>query len=174
MVTIKRYANRKLYDTQAGRYVTLEEIGEMVRRGDDLRVVDHASGGDLTTLTLLQVVLEDEKSARAWLPHHLLARLIRAGEARFSSLRDAVFSSLEQHDLVEREIERRIELLAKQSRLAPEETERLKSLLLDPDLAQAEPPTPPTSPVSSAEIQALIARIDRLNATVDELTNPGG
>ncbi len=174
MVTIKRYANRKLYDTQAGRYVTLEEIGEMVRRGDDLRVVDHASGGDLTTLTLLQVVLEDEKSARAWLPHHLLARLIRAGEARFSSLRDAVFSSLEQHDLVEREIERRIELLAKQSRLAPEETERLKSLLLDPDLAQAEPPTPPTSPVSSAEIQALIAEIERLNATVDKLTNPGG
>jgi len=173
MVTIKRYANRKLYDTQAGRYVTLEEIGEMVRRGDDLRVVDHASGADLTTLTLLQVVLEDEKSARAWLPHHLLARLIRAGEARFSNLRDAVFSSLEPHELVEREIERRIEMLAEQSRLTSDEVEHLKTLLLDPELAHVESTVATAAPVTSAEIQALIADIERLNAAVDELANPG-
>jgi polyhydroxyalkanoate synthesis repressor PhaR len=60
--TIKRYANRKLYDTRESRYVTLEHIAAMVRAGDDVRVVDNTSQADLTTATLAQIIFEEEKA----------------------------------------------------------------------------------------------------------------
>jgi polyhydroxyalkanoate synthesis repressor PhaR len=60
--TIKRYANRKLYDTRESRYVTLEHIAAMVRAGDDVRVVDNTTQSDLTTATLAQIIFEEEKA----------------------------------------------------------------------------------------------------------------
>ena len=59
--TIKRYANRKLYDTRDSRYVTLDHIAAMVRAGDDIRVVDNTTQADLTTATLAQIIFEEEK-----------------------------------------------------------------------------------------------------------------
>lgn len=59
--TIKRYSNRKLYDTRDSRYVTLDHIASMVRAGDDVRVVDNATRQDLTTATLAQIIFEEEK-----------------------------------------------------------------------------------------------------------------
>jgi polyhydroxyalkanoate synthesis repressor PhaR len=61
--TIKRYANRKLYDTRDSRYVTLDHIAAMVRAGDDVRVIDNTTRADLTTATLAQIIFEEEKKA---------------------------------------------------------------------------------------------------------------
>ena len=58
---IKKYANRKLYDTRTSRYITLEEIAELVRDGHEIRVVDRDNGRDLTQVTLSQIVLSQEK-----------------------------------------------------------------------------------------------------------------
>ena len=60
--TIKRYANRKLYDTRDSHYVTLEHIAAMVRAGDDVRVLDNTTQADLTTATLAQIIFEEEKA----------------------------------------------------------------------------------------------------------------
>ena len=79
MPDIKRYPNRKLYDTEAKRYVTLEDITEMIRADQDIHVTDHESGDDLTTLTLTQIILEQEKKASGFLPRSLLTSLIRTG-----------------------------------------------------------------------------------------------
>lgn len=80
MPTIKRYPNRKLYDTEAKRYVTLEDITAMIRDGRDVQVIDYESGDDLTTLTLTQIILEQEKkSDDGFLPRSLLTSLIRTG-----------------------------------------------------------------------------------------------
>jgi polyhydroxyalkanoate synthesis repressor PhaR len=68
---IKKYANRKLYDTRTSRYITLEGIAQLVRDGHDIKVVDRDDGRDLTQLTLSQVVLEEEKRGPA--------RLVDAG-----------------------------------------------------------------------------------------------
>src|SRR6185503_12265076 len=62
--TIKRYANRKLYDTRDSRYVTLDHIAAMVRAGDDVRVVDNTTRADLTTATLAQIIFEEKKTPR--------------------------------------------------------------------------------------------------------------
>lgn len=73
---VKKYGNRRLYDTEASRYVTLEEIAERVRLGEDLRVVDAKSGQDLTQVTLAQIILESRGAARL-LPIPLLKQLVR-------------------------------------------------------------------------------------------------
>jgi len=62
---IKRYSNRKLYDTQESRYVTLEELEELIRAGREISVVDVSTGEDLTSVTLAQIILENERSRRA-------------------------------------------------------------------------------------------------------------
>ena len=58
---IKKYANRKLYDTRTSRYITLEGISRLVREGHDIEVVDRDTGRDLTPLVLSQIVMGDEK-----------------------------------------------------------------------------------------------------------------
>src|SRR6266581_6663000 len=58
---IKKYANRKLYDTRTSRYITLDEIAGLVRDGHEIKVVDRDNGADLTQVTLSQIVLSEEK-----------------------------------------------------------------------------------------------------------------
>jgi polyhydroxyalkanoate synthesis repressor PhaR len=58
---IKRYANRKLYDTSRSCYITLEEIAELLRTGEEIRIVDNKSKEDLTSVTLAQILVEEEK-----------------------------------------------------------------------------------------------------------------
>jgi len=58
---IKKYANRKLYDTRTSRYITLDQIAQLVRAGEEIKVVDRDKGGDLTQVTLSQIVLSEEK-----------------------------------------------------------------------------------------------------------------
>lgn len=83
---IKRYGNRKLYDTQLSRYVTLEEISQMVRRGEDLKVIDNRTKEDLTALTLTQIMLEEEKKKKNILPLSLLQNLIQHGGGSIAEL----------------------------------------------------------------------------------------
>ena len=80
MIIVKKYANRRLYDTDWSRYVTLEELAGRIRDGDDVRVVDAKSGADLTQLVLAQIILESRGAAKL-LPASLLAQLIRMEEA---------------------------------------------------------------------------------------------
>ncbi len=79
MRTIKRYANRKLYDTQESRYVTLEQIALMIRQGEDVKVVDNNSKEDLTSVTLAQIIFEEEKKQRSFLPLSTLRNIIQSG-----------------------------------------------------------------------------------------------
>lgn len=77
MPLIKKYENRRLYDTEASRYVNLEDLAAMVHRGEDVSVVDAKSGRDLTREVLLQIVVELQGGAEI-LPVGMLRRMIRA------------------------------------------------------------------------------------------------
>ena len=79
MLTIKKYSNRRLYDTDESRYITLDELAGRVRQGNDVRVVDAKSGADLTQVTLTQIIVESRGLARL-LPAPLLMQLIRLGD----------------------------------------------------------------------------------------------
>ena len=78
-VLIKKYGNRRLYDTGDSRYITLDELATKVRGGTDVRVVDVQSGDDLTQATLAQIILESGTAARV-LPVGLLTQLIRLSD----------------------------------------------------------------------------------------------
>src|SRR5712664_4528907 len=73
---IKRYTNRKLYDTVESRYVTLDEIAEMIKQGLEVRIVDNRSKDDLTSVTLAQIIFEEEKKKNR-MPLSLLREIIR-------------------------------------------------------------------------------------------------
>lgn len=77
---IKRYGSRKLYDTEESRYVSLEEIGDWVRAGQQIQVVDNQSGEDVTAHTLTQVILEEGRRGGATFSADFLHDLIRRGE----------------------------------------------------------------------------------------------
>jgi polyhydroxyalkanoate synthesis repressor PhaR len=107
---IKRYSNRKLYDTQESRYVTLEELEELIRAGKEISVVDVSTGEDLTSVTLAQIILENERNRRAALPTAFLHQLIKHGEAwqeffqgSLKSSLDAIMTSQREADRVFRE-----------------------------------------------------------------------
>jgi polyhydroxyalkanoate synthesis repressor PhaR len=76
---VKKYGNRRLYDTEESRYVRLDEIADRIRGGADVQVVDAKTDADLTAPTLAQIIFEDRNAARL-LPVPLLVQLIRMGD----------------------------------------------------------------------------------------------
>ena len=79
-VIIKKYANRRLYDTSSSRYINLDDIAALVRNGKDVQVVDAATGEDLTRVTLTQIIVDDARGQPAGLPLELLRQLIVASD----------------------------------------------------------------------------------------------
>jgi len=116
---IKKYANRKLYDTRTSRYITLEGIAQLVRDGNEIKVVD-SDQRDLTQVTLSQVVLEEEKRGPA--------RLVDAGgemlHDRGQALLDYVRKTLNVPADIRHEVGRRRENLESMADDAIEETLR--------------------------------------------------
>ena len=90
---IKRYANRKLYDTEHSRYVTLEQISEMIRNGDDVKIVDNKSKEDLTSVTLAQIIFEEEKK-HSFMPLGTMRNIIQNGGEWFAEAQRRVQSLL--------------------------------------------------------------------------------
>jgi polyhydroxyalkanoate synthesis repressor PhaR len=143
---IKRYESRKLYDTEESRYVSLEEIAGWVRTGQEVRVVDNATGTDVTSQTLTQIILDEGRRGTSFLPSELLHDLVRMGER-------AVNSGLEQ---VQHGVDRLVQV--SMDRLAPvrrarEEMSSLRARLeqLETSLAELEKEQPGvvTSPGAS-------------------------
>ena len=116
---IKRYSNRKLYDTQESRYVTLEEIEEMIRAGKEISVLDAATGEDLTSVTLAQIILENERNRRAALPSAFLHQLIKHGEAWQDFVQKSMKSSLQGIVSSQREMDRVLREWAARAGWAP-------------------------------------------------------
>lgn len=92
---IKRYSNRKLYDTKDSRYVTLLQIADMVRAGEDVQIIDNATKEDKTDVTLALIISEELKSRPRGIPLATLRALIRSrGERILTSLRDGPIGKL--------------------------------------------------------------------------------
>lgn len=79
-IIIKKYGNRRLYDTSGSRYVNLDDIAELIRKGKSVQVVDASTGEDLTRVTLTQIITEDAKGKPTGLPLELLRQLIVASD----------------------------------------------------------------------------------------------
>lgn len=141
MPLIKRYPNRKLYDLEAKKYVTLDEIALIVREGQDVQVVDHESGDDLTNLTLSQIIFEQEKKKTGFLPRSILTSLIRTGGDTLDYLRRTLQSGVQTELHGDKEsttknqnedLTTRLQTLVANGRLTEDEAAELRSELGEP------------------------------------------
>lgn len=180
MIVIKRYPNRKLYDTEAKRYITLDGIAELIRQGAEVQVVDHTTNEDLTAVTLTQIIFEQEKKQAGFLPKSVLTGLVQAGGETLNSLRRSLTSPLGLFHQVDEEIEKRLRNLVNQGELTKEEGARLKEKLvnayhgesgdtllsgkygLDQLLGKSGIPT-------RDEVEKLTSQIEDLSAKIDSL-----
>jgi polyhydroxyalkanoate synthesis repressor PhaR len=179
VILIKRYPNRKLYDTVSKRYVSLDLIGEMIRQGDDVQVVDNVSGDDVTLVVLAQIIAEQERKQGGFLPLPLLMSWIQVGGDTLAALRRSLASQLDILRQVDDEIERRLDRLVDTGELSLEESERLRRLLLARGESPLEAIHPPDKMLESlrnrfglpsrADLQALSEQIDALTREVEDL-----
>ncbi len=101
---IKRYESRKLYDTEESRYVSLDDIAEWVRDGQNVQVIDNATSDDVSSQILTQIIHEEGKRGTSFLPTELLHELVRGGERLVTNGVDKVQDRFE--GLVRRSIDR--------------------------------------------------------------------
>ncbi len=160
VTTIKKYGNRRLYDTSAKRYVNLDDIGALIREGKEVKVVDAKTGDDLTRVTLTQIITEDAKDKPTGLPLELLRQLIVASDhARQEFIMWYLKSAFDTYQSVKDAVENRLA--------------NLQSALLSPGEAVKRflATTPPAQPPDSAsELQALRHQVAQLEA---RLRKPG-
>lgn len=182
MPIVKRYPNRKLYDTEAKQYVTLEGIADLIRQGQEVHVLDHATGEDLTTVTLTQIVFEQEKKESGFVPRSVLKGLIEAGGNTLSALQRSLAIPLGLWGQVDEEIARRLDALVTRGELTLEEGARLRGKLL----AEGRPVSATEWPTEQAVQQALVKRgmptrgefqrladqIEKLTAQLDQPQKP--
>lgn len=166
MRTIKKYANRRLYDTEASTYINLEGLADLVRAGEDVRVVDVKTGEDLTREVLLQVVLEVLDGVD-FLPVGMLRRIIRATgkDAASRALRTQLATGL---TLVSDQLDRMEDLLTPFTGATPfnewaEKAGEAATRAADPE-PEPEPDEGGESSTGDAELDALRARLDQLEA----------
>jgi polyhydroxyalkanoate synthesis repressor PhaR len=79
-IVVKKYANRRLYDTQKSRYVTLNEVADRIRKGEEVQVLDAKTREDVTAFILTQILLEEAKTKQFLLPASLLHTIIQYGD----------------------------------------------------------------------------------------------
>ena len=156
---IKRYDNRKLYDTEASEYVSLGDVAELVRGGETVRIIDNATGRDLTAQTLTQVILEEGKSGTNAIPSDILHQLLRRSEEAldvgFEQLRttvdDLVQSSFGRlHRLVQGPRADELEELRGQLQALEQQLATLLGDLRDEEAGRSSPAAPDAPPVAEA------------------------
>jgi len=155
MPIIKRYPNRKLYDTDAKRYITLNEIAMLIRSGEEVAVMDHATDEDLTAVVLTQIIFEQEKIQKGFLPKSVLTNLVRAGGDTLGTLRRGLTLPLDLWRHVDEEIERRVQALIAKGDLAREEGLRLRDKLLSPMFT-----APDAAMLDDEEVQRILENHD--------------
>lgn len=152
-ILIKRYANRKLYDQSRSRYVTLEELEELIRQGREIRVVDAVSGEDLTSLTLAQIILDNARGRRSVLTASFLHQVIKHGETWQDFVQQSLQTSLSGLVASQREAEQALREWGSRAGWWP---------------AQAPPPAQPT-PAPGGKVEDLRAEVAALKAKLRDL-----
>ena len=162
-IVIKKYGNRRLYDTAASRYLNLEDIASLIRQGKDVKVVDAKTGRDLTRVTLTQIITEDAKDKPTGLPLELLRQLIIASdEVRQEFIMWYLKSAFDTYAKVQDAV---------QSRLGEVQTAILSPVDLMRRFLGATPQDHPTPP-PEAEVEALRRRVAELEKRLEKAPQP--
>jgi len=161
-IVIKKYENRRMYDTSQSRYVNLEDLAELIREGADVQVVDAKTGEDLTRVTLTQIIMEDAKDQPAGLPLELLRQLIVASDrARQDFLMWYLKSAFDSYQKVQEAIQNQLTGV-RAATLAPLESVRRFFTA----------PKPPAGQPDASELDQLRSRIAELENQLTKERRP--
>ncbi|MDX1616790.1 MAG: polyhydroxyalkanoate synthesis regulator DNA-binding domain-containing protein [Candidatus Promineifilaceae bacterium] len=179
MIVIKRYPNRKLYDTEAKQYITLDGIADLIRSGHEVQIVDHATGDDMTAVTLTQIIFEQEKKQAGFLPRAVLTGLVQSGGQTLANMRRTLASPLDLFHHVDQEIQRRLQKLVELGEMSREEAGQMGERLIavgrsaadrnEPTEAQLEQALERHGIPSHREVEELSLRLDELVAKLEAL-----
>jgi len=183
-IVIKKYANRRLYNTSTSSYVTLDDLGRMVKEGRDFEVFDAKSGDEITRAVLTQIIVEEEQKGQNMLPISFLRQLISLyGDSmqwmvpRYLEQAMAAFA-LNQEQM-RKSLQQtfggmfpfgKLEEMGKQNLALFEQTMKMFSPFGTPGAA---PPKPAEKPEAEGDIKELNDRINTLQKQVEELTKKG-
>ena len=182
-IRIRKYANRRLYNTATSSYVTLADLAQLVRDGVEFTVEDAKSGEDLTRATLTQIIVDEEQSGANLLPVSLLRQIIsmyrnNAGWMLPAYLEQSMEWFTANHDAMRREVERAygagtalgsLDDLGKRNLALFEQAMRLWN-----PFAAAKPEPEETAPDAGSELQAMRSEIARMQERLDALAGKGG
>jgi len=125
-VIIKRYGNRRLYNTETGGYVTYEDLIGLIREGHDIKVIDSVSSEDVTKTILIQLILEEEKRKKAILPTQFLFQLLRSREEAVQDFfKNHLAASFEAYLKTKEEFDKRFRAMLEMAATAPQLWEKL-------------------------------------------------
>ena len=171
-VTIKKYANRRLYDTESSTYITLDRLAQMVREGREFEVVDAKSGEDITRSVLAQIIMEEEARGTNMLPVNFLRQLIGLyGDNVQNMVPHYLEASLEQ---LQRNQSQLREAMAGALAANPfAEIARRNMEMFTATAAAGPKSAPPSREVpaddSKSELSALKAQLEELQKKIDKL-----
>ncbi len=124
-VIIKRYGNRRLYNTETSSYVNYQDLIKLIRDGNDIQVIDSRTKADVTKSVLMQVILEEEKNEKNLLPLPFLFQLIRSREeAAQDFFKNYLASSFEAYLKTKEEFDRRFRGMLEMTATAPQMWEK--------------------------------------------------
>lgn len=178
MPLIKRYSNRKLYDTKNNKYVNLDTIAQMIQHGEDVQVIDNVNGEDLTAVTFAQIIMERERKGSEFVPRTILIELIKAGEESINSIRQKLSATSDLIQKVDQEIATRLEVLIKRGEIAEEEAKKLRDQLIVDGQLWLNPPRFTDKDIEDAllrqgiptkkDFQKLVQQVEALSEKLDD------
>lgn len=178
MIIVKRYPNRKLYNTSAKQYITLDGVAHLIRDGNEVQILDHATGEDLTAVTLTQIIFEQEKKEGGFLPRSVLTGLVQSGGQTLSSLRRTLASPLNLRLHVDMEIKRRLNSLVASGEITEEESSMMSEKLFSPSASPQDNTVPTEEELeqffanrgipTKDDLQELSSRLDELFTKLDK------
>ncbi len=165
-VVVKKYANRRLYNTESSSYITLDSLAEMVRAGRDFVVYDAKTGEDITRSVLTQIIVEEEAKGRALLPTGFLRQLIGYYGDSMQNLvpkylEDALTSFATQQDQMRKAVQQTMGTFFP---FGMEEVGRQNAAMMERAMSLFTPFIPGTEPAKKPEdeVETLRAEVERL------------
>jgi polyhydroxyalkanoate synthesis repressor PhaR len=179
-IIIKRYTNRKLYNPNSKKYITLEGIGELIKQGEEIKVIDYFTGADLTAVTISQILFELEKNQSGNIPLKILMGLVQSAGTTLEAIRRNIFLSFDALHYFNEEIERRVSMLVELGDLTEKEgSETIRKLInvggrlheILPDIERKNQDFYKEQKIpTKRDLQILIQQIEKLTQRVDEIS----
>ena len=130
---IKKYPNRRLYDVEASRTITLPDLSQLIKEGYDIKVIDNETGEDITDITLVEVLRYELRDGKEFVSFpFIIKELIKAGKSTlYEFIKSSLVASVEAMSLTERRTKELVRNLVDKKKLDPKEAEELESVLLE-------------------------------------------